>query len=73
MDLQFRKPDPSRALISAVTIAGSYIAGELYPRWVHYVVLSSASNAHSIGSDHSYRPGRFRLHQGPFHGCANDP
>jgi len=41
-ELRLEEPDPRRALTSAATIAGSYIAGGLIPL-SPYIVLSSAS------------------------------
>ncbi len=43
-ELGLEKPDPKRALISAITIAGAYIAGGLVPLGP-YLVLSKASTA----------------------------
>ncbi len=43
-ELGVEKPDPKRALISAITIAGAYIAGGLVPLGP-YLVLSKASTA----------------------------
>src|SRR5437870_151789 len=46
-ELGLEKPNPRRAFISAVTIAGAYIAGGFIPLGP-YVVLSSARNALSV-------------------------
>jgi VIT1/CCC1 family predicted Fe2+/Mn2+ transporter len=43
-ELGLEKPNPKRAFISAVTIAGAYVAGGFIPL-SPYVVLSSARNA----------------------------
>ncbi len=43
-ELGLEKPDPRRALISAITIAGAYIAGGFVPLGP-YLVLSKASTA----------------------------
>jgi len=43
-ELGLEKPDPRRALVSAVTIAGAYIAGGLIPL-VPYIVTSASSTA----------------------------
>lgn len=43
-ELGLEKPDPKRALISAITIAGAYIAGGFVPLGP-YLVLSKASTA----------------------------
>lgn len=43
-ELGLEKPDPKRAVISAVTIAGAYIAGGFIPLGP-YLVLSKASTA----------------------------
>ncbi|MBV8818410.1 MAG: VIT1/CCC1 transporter family protein [Acidobacteriaceae bacterium] len=43
-ELGLEEPDPKRALTSAITIAGSYIAGGLIPL-APYILLSSAETA----------------------------
>jgi VIT1/CCC1 family predicted Fe2+/Mn2+ transporter len=43
-ELGLEKPDPRRALVSAVTIAGAYIAGGLIPL-APYIVTSASSTA----------------------------
>ena len=43
-ELGLEKPDPKRAIISAATIAGAYIAGGFIPLGP-YIVLSTASAA----------------------------
>jgi VIT1/CCC1 family predicted Fe2+/Mn2+ transporter len=43
-ELGLEKPDPRRAITSAITIAGAYIAGGLIPL-SPYIILKSASNA----------------------------
>jgi VIT1/CCC1 family predicted Fe2+/Mn2+ transporter len=43
-ELGLEKPEPRRALISAVTIAGAYVAGGLVPL-APYIFMHSASNA----------------------------
>jgi predicted membrane protein (TIGR00267 family) len=43
-ELGLEKPDPKRALISAATIAGAYIAGGFIPLGP-YIVISVASTA----------------------------
>ncbi|HSE25223.1 MAG TPA: VIT1/CCC1 transporter family protein [Pyrinomonadaceae bacterium] len=43
-ELGLEKPDPRRALTSAITIAGAYIAGGLIPL-SPYIILKSASSA----------------------------
>ena len=48
-ELGLEKPNPRRALISAVTIAGAYIAGGFIPLGP-YVVLSSARNALTVSA-----------------------
>ncbi len=48
-ELGLEKPDPRRAFISAVTIAGAYIAGGFIPLGP-YVVLSSARNALTVSA-----------------------
>ena len=48
-ELGLEKPNPRRAFISAVTIAGAYIAGGFIPL-SPYVVLSSASNALTVSA-----------------------
>ena len=46
-ELGLEKPNPKRAVISAVTIAGAYIAGGFIPLGP-YIVLSSASTALTV-------------------------
>jgi VIT1/CCC1 family predicted Fe2+/Mn2+ transporter len=46
-ELGLEKPDPKRALISAATIAGAYIAGGFIPLGP-YIILSTASTALKI-------------------------
>jgi VIT1/CCC1 family predicted Fe2+/Mn2+ transporter len=48
-ELGLEKPNPRRALISAATIAGAYIAGGFIPLGP-YVVLSSARNALTVSA-----------------------
>ena len=48
-ELGLEKPNPRRAFISAVTIAGAYIAGGFIPLGP-YVVLSSARNALTVSA-----------------------
>jgi VIT1/CCC1 family predicted Fe2+/Mn2+ transporter len=48
-ELGLEKPDPRRALVSAATIAGAYIAGGFIPLGP-YVVLSSARNALAVSA-----------------------
>ena len=48
-ELGLEKPNPRRAFISAVTIAGAYIAGGFIPL-SPYFVLSSASNALTVSA-----------------------
>ena len=48
-ELGLEKPNPRRAFISAVTIAGAYIAGGFIPLGP-YVVLSSARNALAVSA-----------------------
>ena len=48
-ELGLEKPNPRRALISAATIAGAYIAGGLIPLGP-YVVLTSARNALTVSA-----------------------
>ena len=48
-ELGLEKPNPRRAFISAVTIAGAYIAGGFIPL-SPYVVLSSASTALTVSA-----------------------
>jgi VIT1/CCC1 family predicted Fe2+/Mn2+ transporter len=43
-ELGLEKPDPRRAITSAITIAGAYIAGGLIPL-SPYIILKSASSA----------------------------
>ena len=46
-ELGLEKPDPKRALTSALTIAGAYIAGGLIPL-SPYIILSSAQTALTV-------------------------
>ena len=46
-ELGLEKPDPKRALISAATIAGAYIAGGFVPLGP-YLFLASASKALTV-------------------------
>jgi vacuolar iron transporter family protein len=72
-ELGLEKTNPRRAVISAVTIAGAYIAGGFIP-FGPYVVFSRASTALTVSAvTHAYRPGRFRLHQGLLHWSATVP
>jgi VIT1/CCC1 family predicted Fe2+/Mn2+ transporter len=48
-ELGLEKPDPKRAVLSAVTIAGAYIAGGFIPLGP-YIVLSSARNALTVSA-----------------------
>ena len=48
-ELGLTKPDPKRALVSAVTIAGAYIAGGFIPLGP-YIVLSTASAALKVSA-----------------------
>jgi VIT1/CCC1 family predicted Fe2+/Mn2+ transporter len=48
-ELGLEKPNPRRAFMSAVTIAGAYIAGGFIPLGP-YVVLSSARNALTVSA-----------------------
>jgi vacuolar iron transporter family protein len=48
-ELGLEKPNPKRAFISAVTIAGAYVAGGFIPL-SPYVVLSSARNALTVSA-----------------------
>ena len=41
-ELGLEKPDPKRALVSAVTIAGAYIAGGLIPLAPYFIVTAAA-------------------------------
>ena len=41
-ELGLEKPDPKRALVSAATIAGSYIAGGLIPLAPYFIVATAA-------------------------------
>ncbi len=43
-ELGLEKPDPKRALVSALTIAGAYIAGGIIPL-SPYIILSNAQTA----------------------------
>ena len=48
-ELGLTKPDPKRALMSAMTIAGAYIAGGFIPLGP-YIVLSKASAALKVSA-----------------------
>jgi len=49
-ELGLEKPDPKRALVSALTIAGAYVAGGLIPLAPYFVVSRAASAlAASVG------------------------
>ena len=41
-ELGLEKPDPKRALVSAATIAGAYIAGGLIPLAPYFIVATAA-------------------------------
>ena len=72
-ELGLEKPNPRRAFLSAVTIAGAYIAGGIIPLGP-YVVLSSASNALTVSAVTTLIAlGGFRLHQGSLYGRATGP
>jgi VIT1/CCC1 family predicted Fe2+/Mn2+ transporter len=48
-ELGLERPDPGRALTSAVTIGGAYALGGLIPLWP-YMVVSSATTALAVSS-----------------------
>lgn len=64
-ELGLEKPDPKRALISAATIAGAYIAGGFVPL-VPFSCFGQHS-AHRFGDHDSHRAGYFWLYQRSFY------
>src|ERR1700681_3491354 len=60
-ELGLEKPDPKRALVSAATIAGAYIAGGLIPL-APYFIVSTAARAFA-----GLRPKDERAPDGPSH------
>ena len=66
-ELGLEEPDPKRAVQSAATIAGSYIAGGFIPLAPYMIFHSSRAGSGLVGGGHADGAGRFRLHQGPLH------
>ena len=66
-ELGLEEPDPKRAVQSAATIAGSYVAGGIIPLSPYMLMHSSRSALGWSVSGHSARFGRLRLHQRPLH------
>ena len=72
-ELGLEKPDPKRALVSAVTIAAAYIVGGLVPLAPYFVFAVCWSRAGRIRRMHLVCVVRVRLCQGAFHGSRTDP
>ena len=77
-ELGLEEPDPRRALRSAMTIAGAYIAGGMIPLAPYMVVSNTRDGLCALDRRDAGRAVRLRLHQGPFHrhatrgsACAN--
>ena len=66
-ELGLEKPDPKRALVSAATIAGAYIAGGLIPL-APYFIVATAARAGGVGCVHVAGVVPVRLRQGTLHG-----
>ena len=47
-ELGLERPDPKRALVSATTIAGAYIAGGLIPFAPYFMVATAARALSSV-------------------------
>ena len=66
-ELGLEEPDPRRALKSALTIAGAYIAGGMIPLAPYMFVNERPRRALDLGRRHGRRAGRLRLYQGAIH------
>ena len=66
-ELGLEEPDPGRALWSALTIAGAYIAGGLIPLSPYMVISSTQSRPARLDSRHPGGPSGLRLREGAVH------
>ena len=70
-ELGLEKPDPKRALTSALTIAGAYIAGGLIPLESLHRARQRADGAGRLGDRDAARALPLRRRQGALHGRAH--
>ena len=68
-ELGLEKPDPRRALASAVTIALAYIVGGFIPLGP-YMVLKSDHGASGLGRHHTAGAGDLWIREGALHRCV---
>ena len=72
-ELGLEEPDPKRAVQSAATIAGSYIAGGFIPLAPYMIIHSSRAGINLVCDRDLAGFGDFRLHQRPLYGCQTPP
>ena len=70
-ELGLEEPDPKRAVQSAATIAGSYIAGGFIPLAPYMIFHSSRAGAGLVGGGYPDGAGRVRLHQRTLYGLPS--
>jgi vacuolar iron transporter family protein len=66
-ELGLEKPDPKRALLSALTIAGAYIVGGFIPLGPYIVLFKASTALVASGRYHAGRSRDFRICERALH------